>query len=1133
MADLSSYINIAANTVTTANLSASGSVTSNSVLSTTGNVTGNYIFGDGSQLTNITVSGSSPVSTTGNVSAGNLTTTGTVSATNIGNIASINLDGNASTVLYGNGVFAAVAGGGTYSDANVNTLLAAWGSNTISTTGNITSGYLFGNGSQLTGIAASYGNSNVTTLLASFGSNTVSTSGNVTAGYVVGNGSTLSAITGANVTGTVANATYATSAGSATTATSATTAATVTTAAQPNITSVGILSSASVSGNITGGNIRTAGLVSATGNVTAGGLTINGTGVVTGNLQVQGTLTYNNLTNITTPNLVFGLANTSTGISANGAGFVAGNTSEASFLYNYSAQAWNSNIGISAVGNIAGNYIIGNGSQLTGVTAYTNANVSTFLAAFGSNTISTTGNITGGNIDLSYMGGAAKGNVTGGNISMSGNITGGNVATGGLVSATGSITTGSSVSAVGTVTGANLATGGTVSATANITGGNVATGGIVSSTGNITGGNLRTGGSVSATGSLTGGNIFTAGNVSATGNTTSGNILASATISTGGNIFAGAGITAVGTIAGSNLNITGLISATGNTTAGNVLTAGQVSATGNIYGGNVINSGISSVTGNITGGNILTAGQASATGNITTANYFVGNLVGTTASMTGNVYAGNVIVNGQPTTYGVVNPDYIQAEKSANQTSVGINTDVTFNVTSTSSGISQTNGVFTLTAGKTYLLQADLCISNFSANTAYTWWSWVDSTTNAQLDTSNGSALATGSSGVAIPATWVGTNDQYAGTARLIYTPATNQTVKLRITDASGTCSILAIASKATITQINPTIAVQATATGTVAKNYAKYTRTASQSVSANSVIVCNVAESSSGTAVSVNTSTGQVTLTAGTYRLRGTAGTTAGSVAASLMGYGWYNETTSAWVGEGAGWVSPASLNYNVSTSGTAEYVITVASTTVVSLRVIAVTGVTSIGGNQSDFAGTYANPWIDIEQIGSTFALNALATMSVTGNITTTGNVSATGNVTAANFFGNGNTLSNVATTFQSTWTVPTGNSTQSFTVSPSNTYYMWVDCNIPNGILTWNATATLTNTNVPVVGAQYAWVYNGGGTPVDFTSIPNQFVGTSNTIVRSSTAPSATTNKFDFGINNTSGGNVTVRYGYTKIS
>jgi hypothetical protein len=138
----------------------------------------------------------------------------------------------------------------------------------------------------------------------------------------------------------------------------------------------------------------------------------------------------------------------------------------------------------------------------------------------------------------------------------------------------------------------------------------------------------------------------------------------------------------------------------------------------------------------------------------------------------------------------------------------------------------------------------------------------------------------------------------------------------------------------------------------------------------------------------------------------------------------------------------------------------------------------------------------------------------------------------VIAANFIGNGNTLSNVATQVTGSWTVPVGNSTQSFTVS-SGTYSMWVDCNIPNGIIAWNATATITNTNVPVVGQQFAWVYNGNGTPIDFTSIPNQFVGTANTIVRGNVAPSGTTNRFDFGINNTSGNSVVVNYGYTKIS
>ena len=53
-----------------------------------------------------------------------------------------------------------------------------------------------------------------------------------------------------------------------------------------------------------------------------------------------------------------------------------------------------------ATGNITtSSYFIGNGSQLVGLPAgYTNANVNTLLASWGSNTLSTTGNITVGNI---------------------------------------------------------------------------------------------------------------------------------------------------------------------------------------------------------------------------------------------------------------------------------------------------------------------------------------------------------------------------------------------------------------------------------------------------------------------------------------------------------------------------------------------------------------------------------------------------------------------------------------------------------------------------------------------------------------------------------------------------------------
>jgi hypothetical protein len=122
------------------------------------------------------------------------------------------------------------------------------------------------------------------------------------------------------------------------------------------------------------------------------------------------------------------------------------------------------------------------------------------------------------------------------------------------------------------------------------------------------------------------------------------------------------------------------------------------------------------------------------------------------------------------------------------------------------------------------------------------------------------------------------------------------------------------------------------------------------------------------------------------------------------------------------------------------------------------------------------------------------------------------------------------NVATMYSNSWTVTAGTNNYSFSVT-SGTYQMWVTSNIPNGILVWNATATVTNSNVPVIGQQFAWVYTGGGTPLDFINIPNQFIGTADTIVRSSTGFS-NTNTFTFAISNTSGSNQIVNYGWVKI-
>jgi hypothetical protein len=146
---------------------------------------------------------------------------------------------------------------------------------------------------------------------------------------------------------------------------------------------------------------------------------------------------------------------------------------------------------------------------------------------------------------------------------------------------------------------------------------------------------------------------------------------------------------------------------------------------------------------------------------------------------------------------------------------------------------------------------------------------------------------------------------------------------------------------------------------------------------------------------------------------------------------------------------------------------------------------------------------------------------TFSESGDIT----LPASGNVV------NSTGVSQLANRVEGTWTVTTGTNNYSFTVPANGTYTMWVRGNIPNGIIVWNATVTITNTNVPVVGQQFAWVYDGAGNPLDFTSIPSQIVGTPNTILRSYIS-SGTTNEFIFGIANTSGASQTVYYGYTKI-
>ena len=528
--------------------------------------------------------------------------------------------------------------------------------------------------------------------------------GNVHAGYFVGDATRLFNIPGANIIGEIPYA------AASNTANTATTALTVTTASQPNITSLGTLTSVTASGNVQGGNIRTVGLVSATGsvlssnNISAAGNVVGANGIFSGTMLVTSFITGGNFN---TGGYVYAVGN------------VTGSNVCATTM-------------LSTAGNVMGSYLIGDGSQITNLPAgnYSNANVTSLLANLGSNVISATGNITGGNLKTTGL------------ISATGDITAGNVNAGASIVATSH--TGATFSATGSITGGNINTGGIVTATGNVTGGNLRTVGQVSATGNITGnyfvgnGSLLTGlpatysnsnvqaylptysgnvGNITAVGNITVVNGIFSGNgagltgVVAAGNVGSASQLANGTssfnIPTADGIVVGniGGVTNVYQFASTGLSVTGIVSATGNITGGNLsganiagtlTTATQsaitalgtltnISTSGNANVTGDVNSARVSATGNITGGNILTAGQVSATGNIT-GNFFVGNgslLTGIAAggygnanvaanlaafgsnpvSTTGNVTAGNFIGNvvgggaGTPTISSATNLD--------------------------------------------------------------------------------------------------------------------------------------------------------------------------------------------------------------------------------------------------------------------------------------------------------------------------------------------------------------------------------------------------------------------------------------------------------------------------------------------
>jgi hypothetical protein len=166
--------------------------------------------------------------------------------------------------------------------------------------------------------------------------------------------------------------------------------------------------------------------------------------------------------------------------------------------------------------------------------------------------------------------------------------------------------------------------------------------------------------------------------------------------------------------------------------------------------------------------------------------------------LTGAAATWEVVTFNSTTATGCV-PQYMYAGLSPSQTlAAGVTTTVLFNGVGSSSGITLNTGtgVFTLTAGNTYQMDAGLLPQVFSNTTiGYVTYYWADAVSGNALSTSTFASIP--------PSTYNFNGNGSQQMATIIFTPTTNQTVCLKAISFNGTASIISGYSYAMIKQLN------------------------------------------------------------------------------------------------------------------------------------------------------------------------------------------------------------------------------------------------------------------------------------------------------------------------------------------
>jgi hypothetical protein len=647
-----SVANIIAGTVTATGNVTGGNLSTSGILSVTGNANVGNIGATNANVTAITATGNANVgnlgtaglvTATGNITGGNLITAGQVVAT--GNISASTFIGNISGNIDAGGANTNIQ----FNDDDILNGSAAFTfdktSNAVTATGNISAGNIITGG-----VIDATGN--IT------GGN-ITTAGNVSANYFLGNVACASGIFTTKIFNGNSEANIVSAGGNLEISIGGVDDIVI-------VTSSGLQTTGTLTatGNITGGNIATAGVITATGNVTGGNLVTTGN-VVAGNLQVSGieAVTTLNVSGDTT--IVGNLTVSGTTITANVSSLVVTDPI----------------LGLGRGAN--GDPLTSNDGLDRGIEMfYYNTAERIAFMGFDNNEgkmiSAANASIANNIVTVNSYGTTVVGTLEAEVASVTGNVSGGNINTTGLTSTA------------------------TLNSSGNANVGNLGTAGSITATGNIDGGNVNTGGQIIATGNVTAGGFFTAGNVTAGyffGNVSSasgifttkifnGNSEANI-VSAGGNLeISIGGVDDIVTVTSTGLITTGTLTATSNITGGNLVTAGSLAVTGNanvgnigavegVFTGAVSGSTTITATGNVTGGNLVTAGQVSATGNVT-GNFFVGNgsaLTGINAFGTFVVAGSNsVIADSTSDTLTLVAGDGVVITTSAGTDTITIST---------------------------------------------------------------------------------------------------------------------------------------------------------------------------------------------------------------------------------------------------------------------------------------------------------------------------------------------------------------------------------------------------------------------------------------------------------------------------